>query len=70
MWGTWAPYLVDGRWQWIGRRHNEGNKHAVMLAVAREVGATSWDTSQGHHGQLDRWPAGTPMPRVNQTINL
>jgi len=54
MWRTRAPFLIDGRWQWVSWTHASGSKHAAIVEKARELGASAWDFGQADHEQADR----------------
>jgi hypothetical protein len=59
-WTTRAAFqMTNGAgWTWLTWTHDSeerGNKHAVILRKAKEIGAVRWDFSQADHSETPRF---------------
>lgn len=52
-----AAFLVQGRWVWTKwTAASDGNKHAMILAKARELGAKGWDFGGADYHHVSEYP--------------
>ena len=60
-WTTRAAFITKqgGSWSWVKWTHFDPNKHAAILAKAKELGAVAWDFGQADHFEADRYPHGS-----------
>ncbi len=49
---TRAAFMLPGHrnWTWKTWSHRHPSKHAAIIEMAKELGATGWDFGQGDHG--------------------
>lgn len=56
MWKTRAAFIlrVGGPWRWYTWIHDEGSKHAAILAKAKSLNAVMWDFGNADHDEASR----------------
>ena len=57
-WRVRAAFSRNGgrTWFWLTWTTDTANKHAAIIAKARELGATAWDYGNADHVETDRSP--------------